>query len=50
MDAETVIAVIAAGIAVLLTPVYILLLTKGVRSLGDIRDMLTRPPGGHRDR
>ena len=49
MDTETVIAIVAAGIGVLLTPVYVVLLVKGVRSLSDIRDMFTRPPGSYRD-
>lgn len=43
MDAELM-GMIAAGVAVLLVPVYIWLLVKGVRSLSDIRDMLRRPP------
>lgn len=50
MGAETVIAIVAAGIGVVLTPVYIWLLVKGVRSLSDIRDMFTRPPGSYSDR
>lgn len=47
---ETTIAIVAAAVALLLTPVYVWLLTKGVRSLSDIRDVLRQPPGtdGHR--
>lgn len=49
MDTETVIAIVAAGIGVVMTPIYVLLLVKGVRSLSDIRDMFVRPPGSYRD-
>lgn len=47
MDWETIVAVAAAGLAVVLTPVYIWLLAKGVKSLSDIRDLFTRPPGDY---
>lgn len=46
MDAELM-GMIAAGVAVLLVPVWIWLLAKGVRSLSDIRDMFQRPPGDY---
>lgn len=50
-----VVGFVAFLIALVLYPIYLLLLAKGVRSLSDIRDMLTRPPGdrgprSHRDR
>lgn len=41
------IAIIAAVIAVLVTPIYIWLLAKGVKSLSDIRDLFRRPPGDY---
>lgn len=44
MDWETTIAMVSAGIAILLTPVVLFLLFKGVRSISDIRDLLDRPP------
>jgi hypothetical protein len=42
------IAKICAAIAVVLTPIYLVMLFKGVRSLGDIRDLLRRRPGDPR--
>lgn len=45
MDFTTTLAVIAAAIAVVVTPIWLFLGYKGVRSLSDIRDMLRRPPG-----
>ena len=45
MGLETTIAIVAAGIGVVLTPVYLYLATKGVKSLSDMRDMFVRPPG-----
>ncbi len=39
------IAIIVAVIGVLVTPIYIWLLAKGVKSLSDIRDLFRRPPG-----
>jgi hypothetical protein len=42
------IAKICAGIAVVLTPIYLVMIFKGVRSLSDIRDLLRRPPGDPR--
>jgi len=49
MDAVTVVALVCAGIALVLTPVYLWLLAKGVKSLSDIRDVFRRPVGdrGH---
>jgi hypothetical protein len=47
MDWETIVAVAAAGLALVLTPVYIWLLVKGVKSLSDIRDLFKRPPGDY---
>lgn len=42
MDTET-IAIICAVLAALLTPIYILLFVRGVRSLEDMRDVMRRP-------
>lgn len=47
MGLETVLAIVAFGIGVLVTPVYLLLFVKGVRSLSDLRDLLGRPPGDY---
>ena len=44
MDTTT-IAIIAAAIGVIVTPIYLVLLAKGVRSATDIRNILRRPPG-----
>ncbi|UJW31939.1 hypothetical protein L3Q67_43445 [Saccharothrix sp. AJ9571] len=44
-----VLGVIAFVIALVLTPVYLLIFVKGVRSLSDIRDMFKRPPGDYGD-
>ena len=43
MDVTT-FAIAAAVLAVILTPIWLFLLYKGVRSLADIRDILRRPP------
>lgn len=48
MGIETTLAIIGFVVALVLTPVYLLLLSKGVRSLSDIRTMLTRPLRGPR--
>ena len=45
MDLPTTLGVIGFVIALVLTPVWLLIVGKGVRSLSDIRNMLTRPPG-----
>jgi hypothetical protein len=49
VDATT-LGVIGFCIALALTPVYLLIVVKGVRSLGDIRDVLTGRPGARRPR
>ncbi|MGA7228678.1 MAG: hypothetical protein WBZ45_10775 [Acidimicrobiia bacterium] len=43
MDVQT-IGIVAAGLGVIATIIIIWFLIKGVRSLGDIRDFLGRPP------
>jgi hypothetical protein len=50
VDTETIIAIVCAGIGVVMTPVYVVLLAKGVRSLSDMREMFSRPPGSRRGR
>jgi hypothetical protein len=45
MPLETLLAIIAAGVALVVTPIWLFLGYRGVRSLTDIRDMLRRPPG-----
>lgn len=50
MDTETITAIVCAGIGVAMTPVYVVLLAKGVRSLGDMRELFSRPPGSRRSR
>ena len=45
MDLETTLAIGAAIIAVIVTPLWLLIVYRGVRSLSDIRDLLRRPPG-----
>jgi hypothetical protein len=47
MDTST-LGVIGFVVALVLTPVYLLIFVKGVRSLSDIRDTFTRPPGDRR--
>lgn len=47
MDWTTTLAVIGFVVALVLTPIYLLVLVKGVRSLSGIRNMLTRPPGDY---
>jgi len=42
--------IIGFVVALLLTPVYLVLFAKGVRSLSDIRNMFKRPPGDYGDR
>jgi hypothetical protein len=42
--------IIGFVVALVLTPVYLLLFAKGVRSLSDIRNMFGRPPGDYGDR
>jgi hypothetical protein len=44
MGVEVILAIIAFGIGVIVTPIYILLFVKGVRSLQDLRDLLGQPP------
>jgi hypothetical protein len=46
---ETMVVMAAAGLALVLTPVFIWLLAKGVKSLSDIRDLFKRPPGDYGD-
>jgi len=46
MDTTT-LGVIGFIVALVLTPVYLLIFVKGVRSLSDIRDMLKRPPADY---
>lgn len=41
------VGLVAAIIALALTPVYLAIFVKGVRSLNDIRDMFRRPPGDY---
>lgn len=44
MDVTVILGIIAFGIGVIVTPIYIVLFVKGVRSLRDVRDLLGRPP------
>lgn len=44
MDLSATLAIIGFAIAVILTPIWLLLVWKGVRSVSDIRDLLRRPP------
>jgi hypothetical protein len=41
--------IIGFAIALVVTPVYLVLLVKGVRSLSDIRDLFKRLPGDYGD-
>lgn len=43
---ETTLGIIGFVVALVVTPVYLLLVAKGVRSLSDIRDVVRRPPEG----
>lgn len=45
MDLPTTLGIIGAAIGLILVPIWLFLLFKGVRSLSDIRDILRRPPG-----
>lgn len=47
MDVETILAMVSAAIGILLTPVYVVLLVRGVRTLRDMRDLMGRPPGDY---
>jgi hypothetical protein len=44
MDVTVILGIIAFGIGLIVTPIYIVLFVKGVRSLQDLREMLGRPP------
>jgi hypothetical protein len=44
MDLEVILAIVAFGIGVIVTPIYILLFVKGVRTLRELRDVFGRPP------
>ena len=45
MDLPTILGAVAAGIALVLTPIWLYFIIKGARSLSDIREILRRPPG-----
>lgn len=45
MNFETVLAVVAFGIGVVATPIYIVLIVKAVRALTGIRNVLVTPLG-----
>lgn len=45
MDAETIGAMVSAGVGAVFTIFIVVLLIKGVRSLQGIRDLLGRTPG-----
>jgi hypothetical protein len=44
VDVTTLISLIAAGVALVVTPLWLYLAWKGVKSISDIRDLLRRPP------
>jgi hypothetical protein len=44
MDLTTTLAIVATGVALIVTPIWLVLGYRGIRSLTDIRDTLRRPP------